>query len=512
MRRPVIRVFITAGEFPTSIARWLKFLPIWCAYSRCWATADSLAPLAATGTEVQARKSLDVDDSNCGGCMVDHLTKMLDPLRRHLDALEKEARAELAKYPQRPPSPYHFDVSRYSESKCIEMAEECYTLWLSVLCRDPQRLLKMGIDVGSEDRRWRRVSFLIGCEFAPLLVKSAKFLIENRTSSQRDVAIEWWPFYNDGIRGYNSLCTADYGFDAAVERRMLSEFIGGIWNANFMTIVGSPVLGRTPQGWDEFIYTSINSINEVGLASGKREHLLLSAVLTKVLTERCEQAVHERDDTDFKARSALGPFAAFNELPQLASRSESIIKRYGESSIETRFEAQLAILMQSLGFFVVRTERAQRRVDLVCIAPAPAGKAYTILLEAKTTTAHYALPTKDSRAISEYISSVRSALESLPPLRLVIIVGNKPAKTVGGKLAELEADTGIPIRYCDAWNLWALRHQLPGPVDCARFLKVCIAGDRILGPQDMSQVVESDRAIRDAHNDFVQTLLMRSSV
>lgn len=443
--------------------------------------------------------------------MVDHPMKMLDSLRKHLDALEKDARAELARYPQRPPSPYHFDVSHYSESKCIEMAGECYKLWLSVLRRDPEHLLKEGIDVGDDDYKWRKVSFLMGCEFAPLLIKSAPLLIENRICPRKDSSISWWPFYNEGIRGYNGLCTADYGLDAAVERRMLSEFIGGIWNAHFMTVVGSPVLGRTPQGWDEFIYASIYSISEVGLASGKREHLLLGAVLTKALSERCEQAVHERDAADFKTQSVLGPFAAFNELPQLASRSEFIIRRYGESSIETRFEAQLAILMQSLGFTVVRTERAQRRVDLVCIAPAPVGEAYTILLEAKTTIANYALPTKDSRAISEYISSVRSALKSLPPLRLVVIVGNRPAKTVTGKLADLEADTGVPIRYCDAWSLWNLRHQLPGPVDCARFLKVCIAGDRILGPDDMNKVVESDKAIRDAHNDFVQTLLTRSS-
>jgi hypothetical protein len=429
-----------------------------------------------------------------------------------LDVIEKEAREELAKHPRKPLSPYHFDVSRYTETKCIEMAETCYERWLSVLRRDPQHLIEMGIDVGRDEQKWRRVSFLMGCEFAPLLVKSTQLLIKNKVSPENGVSVKWWPFYNDGIRGYNNLCTADYGFDAAVERRMLSEFIGGVWNTHFMTIIGSPALGRSPQGWDEFIYSSINFINEVSLASGKREHLLLGAVLTRVLAERCEQAVRERDDTDFKIRSTLGPFTALDELPQLAARNGSVIKRYGESAIETRFEAQLAILMQSFGFTVVRTERAQRRIDLVCIAPAPAGESYTILVEAKTTAANYALPTKDSRAIAEYITSVRSALKSLPPLRLVIIVGNTPAKTVIGKLAELEADCGLPIRYFDAWLLRNLRHRLPGPVDYARFLKTCVTGDRILGPQDVNQLVEFDKATRDAHNDFVQTLLMRNSM
>jgi len=200
-----------------------------------------------------------------------------------------------------------------------------------------------------------------------------------------------------------------------------------------------------------------------------------------------------------------------DELSLLASRSKIIVERYGESAIETRFEAQLALLMQSLGFLVIRTERAQRRIDLVCIAPGPPGESYTVLLEAKTTAANYALPTKDSRAITEYVSSVRSALKSLPPLRLVIVVGRAPAKTVAAKLAALEATCGLPVRYCDVSLLRYLRHQLPGPVDHVNFLKECIKGARILTGREMHQVVESDKAVRDAHNSFVQTLLTRHS-
>mgnify|MGYP002402734259 CR=1 FL=1 len=198
-------------------------------------------------------------------------------------------------------------------------------------------------------------------------------------------------------------------------------------------------------------------------------------------------------------------------LAQLARRSDVIIQRYGKSEIETRFEAQLALLMQSFGFLVVRTERAQRRIDLVCIAPGSPGESYTFLLEAKTTAANYALPTKDSRAIAEYVSSVRSALKTLPPLRLVIVVGSTPAKTVTAKLAALEAVCGLPVRYCDVALLQRLRHQVPGPVDYSQFLKVCIEAGRMLGRQELHQLVQSDNAIRTAHNDFVQALLARSS-
>ena len=441
---------------------------------------------------------------------MDPRREMIEFLRKRLDEAEREAKDYLAKHPQPPSSPYHVNVSSYSEIECLKKAEECYNLWLPVLSRDLQRAAESGINVSS-DKDWREISFAIASKFTPAFVKSSQVLLESRVSSKIKVPTKWWPFQNSGIRGYNNLCTIDYGFDAAVERRLLSEFIGGIWNAHFMTIVGSPILGRTPQGWDEFIYAALHTNKELSLATGKREHLLLEALMSRALAKRCEQATHERDETDIKTRNSLGLFAVLEELPLLARRDGVVAKRYGESAIETYFEAQLAILMQSLGFLVIRTERAQRRIDLVCIAPGAAGESYTILLEAKTTAANYSLPTKDSRAITEYVSSVRSALKSLPPLRVVIIVGNTPAKTVAGKLAALEATCGLPVRYCEASLLRRLRRQLPGPVDYARFLKVCIEASRILGEQEVYQVIESDKAIRDAHNNFVQTLLARNS-
>jgi len=344
--------------------------------------------------------------------------------------------------------------------------------------------------------------------FAPLLLRSEKLLL----SSPSGAPTKWWPFQYHGIHGYANLCTAEYGFDATVERRLLSEFLGGIWNAYFMTMVGSPTLGFSPQGWDEFIYMGFAAISEVSLASGKREHLLLGSLLSRALATRCEQAARERDRRDFELRNgALGALVAVEELSQLASRSDYIIQRYGKSGVETRFEAQLALLMQSFGFLVIRTERAQRRVDLVCIAPGSPEESYTILLEAKTSAANYALPTKDSRAIAEYVSSVRSALKTLPPLRLVIVVGNTSAKTVANKIGALEAVCRVPVRYCDVVLLERLRRQVPGPVDYSHFLKVCIAAGRLLGLHEIRQLIESDKAIRAAHNDFVQSLLARSS-
>jgi hypothetical protein len=431
---------------------------------------------------------------------------LVDRARERIRELRKEA--EGIRPTQAPARPYHFDDSRYSEMECLEMAAERFSRWLAILRREPQCLANLDTE-NDVDRTWRELSLAMAYEFAPLLLRSEKLLLGR---PKQVLPTKWWPFMYHGIHGYANLCTADYGFDAAVERRLLSEFLGGIWHANFMTKVGSPTLGHTPQGWDEFIYSAFAAISEVSLASGKREHLLLASLLSRALGMRCKKAVNERDQRDFELRnSALGELVVIEELSQLARRDAPIIQRYGQSGVETRFEAQLALLMQSFGFLVVRTDRAQRRIDLVCIAPGPPEESYTILLEAKTTAANYALPTKDSRAIVEYVSSIRSALKTLPPLRLVIVVGSTPAKTVSTKIGELEAACRIPVRYCDVIFLQWLRRQVPGPVDYSHFLRVCIESGRLLGSQEIRQIIESDKALRTAHNDFVQTLIARSS-
>jgi hypothetical protein len=240
----------------------------------------------------------------------------------------------------------------------LKEAEKYFTRWLDVLSRAPEpHVTKLGINTES-DGEWRELSFAVACVFVPLLVRSEPLLLGRRS----DVPTKWSPFIYGGIHGWANLCTADYGFDAAVERRLLSEFLGGIWHAHFMTIVGSPVLGLAPQGWDEFIYSAVASINDVSLVSGRREHLLLGSLLSRALAARCEKAARERDKRDFELRNTVqGTLVAVEELSQLASRTPTVIERYGASEIEVRFEAQLALLMQSFGFLVVRTERAQRR-------------------------------------------------------------------------------------------------------------------------------------------------------
>jgi hypothetical protein len=64
-----------------------------------------------------------------------------------------------------------------------------------------------------------------------------------------------------------------------------------------------------------------------------------------------------------------GPFSALRlaELSLLAERHDSVKRRYGDKRVEKRFEQQLALLMQSFGFYVVATKTGTRTVDLVCV-------------------------------------------------------------------------------------------------------------------------------------------------
>ena len=118
-----------------------------------------------------------------------------------------------------------------------------FSYWLGILRREPS--LVDGSDEGEPDidQSWRQASCCVAKFFVPALVRAEKVLLDLEVRRGSD----WFPFTKHGLNGMANLCTPDYGFDAAVERRLLSEFLSGIWDLHFMTVVGSPVLGKTPR-------------------------------------------------------------------------------------------------------------------------------------------------------------------------------------------------------------------------------------------------------------------------
>lgn len=208
-----------------------------------------------------------------------------------------------------------------------------------------------------------------------------------------------------------------------------------------------------------------------------------------------------------------GIFSAINlsELALLASRDPSLLEKYGDRQVEKRFEQQLTLVMQSLGFYVVPTRIGSKTVDLMCISTNPQ-EMFSFLLEAKTSGNNYSLPTKDSRAIQEYVVDVRKNLKSLPSLKFVLIVGPNPTRTITSKITELESSLSLPVRYCHAQVLADLRENLPGPMPTEVFLKLVLSSSSILDKDFGLSVIESYNQQQKAHIDFVEKMLSAANI
>ncbi|GAB2956108.1 hypothetical protein LWP59_34710 [Amycolatopsis acidiphila] len=348
------------------------------------------------------------------------------------------------------------------------------------------------------DIRWRQASLRIASHFAYALplAESAYATREYRG---------WSPFFGC-LR--NDLLSADFGIDAAIERRFISEFFVGYHSTFIMENTGSVVLGLTGTGYDLFVHWAMEHLSQVALHSPHREHLAMAHIFIAALAKRARQAVDQRDENDLKRRDQLwGHLIGSLELGDLARRSEEVIRRHGDKQVEERFEQQLSILLQSFGFIVVSTSRGERRVDLICIASQGGGAPYTLLVEAKSTARPYALPTKHSRALQEYVDNVKHKLTTLPPLKLLLIVGPEPAKTLSQKLTDLENLASTPVRYCPAGSLAHLRRILAGAVPAGVFLDALLSAPKVVGGEQLHQVVSHVREQAAAHRDFVRRML-----
>lgn len=201
-----------------------------------------------------------------------------------------------------------------------------------------------------------------------------------------------------------------------------------------------------------------------------------------------------------------GPFTAMrlDELARLAARDTDLARRYHPRPIEAVFEEQLSLVFQSLGFYVVRACLCDRSVDLVCVSPDPREHS-TVLVEAKTSAGPYKLPVDDERALLEYLEVTRRALTTLPPVRLVLLVGHKPARSLEPRLRRLETQGGLPVRFCSAGDIADLRASVPAAplralVDRLR------RGPAILPPGWAREVAQICLDEERAHVELVRTM------
>jgi hypothetical protein len=162
------------------------------------------------------------------------------------------------------------------------------------------------------------------------------------------------------------------------------------------------------------------------------------------------------------------------------------------------------MLASTLGCVVVQTRRFERSVDIVCFSETPKA---TFLIEAKTTAGPYSLPTKDERALAEYVETVREGLRFLPSLQLVIIVGPDPTGTLGPKLRRLSLEIGVPIRFLRAGELARARQQIAGSFPLSKFLKCLKEDSEVIDQQTISTLIQWDRTDRQRFLDLVNLRL-----
>jgi hypothetical protein len=97
-------------------------------------------------------------------------------------------------------------------------------------------------------------------------------------------------------------------------------------------------------------------------------------------------------------------------------------------------------------------------------------------------------------------------------LTFVLITGAEATKTLASKLAMLEAEAAVPVRFVRAQQLADLREQLAGPLPLGIFSQHVLASGRVLGPDFVKHLVMSYRAEQTAHTTFVEAMLAARGV
>jgi hypothetical protein len=416
-------------------------------------------------------------------------------------ALLAAARAGEAQLDRLPP-PESSPAARVRTGRAFDLASAFYATWQSLLKDGPSTTLPAKTQDAIDE--WNRRLFITGCYYVYLhkrmmrigLPKAESLMpgmhwetIESMVGSMDD---EMQLQHMMGKR----LCL-DY-FIAAKGAYYTSLFHGAALHESL--VAGFEGVSHRVVRDLQFVATQVDGPYLVALGERLLEHVL--DILARAYTERDKSAAPP---------AHVGPFSAIRtaDLPLLAARDSRLTRRYKGQPIERVFEQQLALIAQSCGFYVVSTRIAERTVDLICISADPSA-AYTCLIEAKSTTRNYSLPTDHSRALEEYVHDVVKTLTTVPPLRFVLVVGPTPARTLPTKLQELEVRIGIPVRYIEATHLARLRELLPGPVPLGPFAEAILHSTPVVASSVMDGIALKFRQLQTAHSEFVQAMMKPS--
>ncbi|MBL7491602.1 hypothetical protein I6A60_40845 [Frankia sp. AgB1.9] len=209
----------------------------------------------------------------------------------------------------------------------------------------------------------------------------------------------------------------------------------------------------------------------------------------------------------FEPRSAFAQIG-LRDLPDLAARTDYAIDMYGDENLSRLFEQGFAQLWATLGASVIGSERGDEDADTAVIFYLLRAEAYSFLAVAKSTPGRYSFPTRDRRALTEYLGCVRNGPPELEP-RFVLICGPTPTGTLTLKLEILSTDLKIPIRYCTATALASLRDEISGTVDPELLLETVRLPGAILTDEKTKGLIKAIRLDQTDHADSVRVASRR---
>lgn len=293
-----------------------------------------------------------------------------------------------------------------------------------------------------------------------------------------------------------------------VDFRMLSvRYHLGLTAVYFRSLMASaPVHGAHAQ----LEALAHSELSDLHADTGRRAHPDFRALAHRFTTTLAEglSNLYEAEAARTNPEHAAGPFSMLQpaELGLLARRDAGAIGRYGPKGVEAAFETQLALVMASLGFFVVRTDRGTRTVDLVCMSADPQAH-FSVLLEAKSTARPYAFPPRDQRALEEYARSVQQSLRTMPPLRFILLTSHSAARTLPEKVRAFEASVGVPTRFIPAQELANLREFVIGPLWHSDLARTLARSEHVIESGFARTLAHRAREIEAVHQDAVRTML-----
>src|ERR1017187_885595 len=401
-----------------------------------------------------------------------------------------------------------------------EYANRFYKLWLGLLSGD------FGYDQGqssvryncgrcsltheySRDEALQRLLMIVGCIYAYC---AHQLVTADAIIDSDDLGIP-----GCSAQSFSELKASEGSTGLEWSRDLLENFVGVLQAGRSLYLIRRRDIEKDmwTDGFERVLADSILGIYHVSersiTAEGNCQYGMEAAMLLRRLTGfslHLQSSVFRWPARPWSETHASGPFSLLRlpELQLLASQDQQMQRRYGPKKVEKAFESQLALLMQSLGFYVIRTRTGERTVDLVCVSGDPSAS-FTMMLEAKTTKAAYTLPTKDERALIEYVSTVQESLTTSPKLGLVLIVGSAASRTLGSRLRRIETASGVAVRFCSAQELATLRESLIGPLPLSLLKKELLSAPHIVPVSYIEDIVQSVNSRAAAQEALVKTFL-----